>query len=253
MQMDPVTPAPMAPELSPELLPDAPSERATSVSAAPGAVTPVRVVVVDDQLLLREGIATLLELDDRITVIGRGSNGQDAIDLARSLTPDVVLVDIRMPIVDGIEAIREIKASNSSMYVVILTSFVYDGYVVEGLMAGADGYLLKDASPAALISGVLAVAAGEQVIEPGVARHVADMLGKQSQDRRGVYDGLTPRELQMLAMIARGFVAKEIAHTLHISEKTVRNHVSNIYRKLDIYDRSQAVLYAIKKGLIAPE
>ena len=253
MQMDPVTPAPMAPELSPELLPDAPSERATSVSAAPGAVTPVRVVVVDDQLLLREGIATLLELDDRITVIGRGSNGQDAIDLARSLTPDVVLVDIPMPIVDGIEAIREIKASNSSMYVVILTSFVYDGYVVEGLMAGADGYLLKDASPAALISGVLAVAAGEQVIEPGVARHVADMLGKQSQDRRGVYDGLTPRELQMLAMIARGFVAKEIAHTLHISEKTVRNHVSNIYRKLDIYDRSQAVLYAIKKGLIAPE
>ena len=253
MQMDPVTPAPMAPELSPDLLPDAPSERATSVSAAPGAVTPVRVVVVDDQLLLREGIATLLELDDRITVIGRGSNGQDAIDLARSLTPDVVLVDIRMPIVDGIEAIREIKASNSSMYVVILTSFVYDGYVVEGLMAGADGYLLKDASPAALISGVLAVAAGEQVIEPGVARHVADMLGKQSQDRRGVYDGLTPRELQMLAMIARGFVAKEIAHTLHISEKTVRNHVSNIYRKLDIYDRSQAVLYAIKKGLIAPE
>ena len=253
MQMDPVTPAPMAPELSPELLPDAPSERATSVSAAPGAVTPVRVVVVDDQLLLREGIATLLELDDRITVIGRGSNGQDAIDLARSLTPDVVLVDIRIPIVDGIEAIREIKASNSSMYVVILTSFVYDGYVVEGLMAGADGYLLKDASPAALISGVLAVAAGEQVIEPGVARHVADMLGKQSQDRRGVYDGLTPRELQMLAMIARGFVAKEIAHTLHISEKTVRNHVSNIYRKLDIYDRSQAVLYAIKKGLIAPE
>jgi DNA-binding NarL/FixJ family response regulator len=208
---------------------------------------------VDDQLLLREGIATLLELDDRITVIGRGSNGQDAIDLARSLLPDVVLVDIRMPVVDGIEAIREIKASNPSIYVVILTSFVYDGYVVEGLMAGADGYLLKDASPAALISGVLAVAAGEQVIEPGVARHVADMLGKQSQDRRGVYDGLTPRELQMLAMIARGFVAKEIAHTLHISEKTVRNHVSNIYRKLDIYDRSQAVLYAIKKGLIAPE
>lgn len=253
MQMDPVTPAPMAPELSPELLPDAPSERATSVSAAPGAVTPVRVVVVDDQLLLREGIATLLELDDRITVIGRGSNGQDAIDLARSLTPDVVLVDIRMPIVDGIEAIREIKAGHPNIFVVILTSFVYDGYVVEGLMAGADGYLLKDASPTALISGVLAVAAGEQVIEPGVARHVADMLGKQSQDRRGVYDGLTPRELQMLAMIARGFVAKEIAHTLHISEKTVRNHVSNIYRKLDIYDRSQAVLYAIKKGLIAPE
>lgn len=249
MQMDSVAPVPVASEIPPDL----PSRDALSDHVTPGANTPVRVVVVDDQLLLREGIATLLELDERISVIGRGNNGQDAIDLARSLTPDVVLVDIRMPVVDGIEAIREIKASNPGIYVVILTSFVYDGYVVEGLMAGADGYLLKDASPAALISGVLAVAAGEQVIEPGVARHVADMLGKQSQDRRGVYDGLTPRELQMLAMIARGFVAKEIAHTLHISEKTVRNHVSNIYRKLDIYDRSQAVLYAIKKGLIAPE
>ena len=228
-------------------------EPARSYTPTPDASAPVRVVVVDDQLLLREGIATLLERDDRIVVIGRGLTGQDAIDLAEQLAPDVVLVDIRMPVVDGIQAIREIKASHPEVRVVILTSFVYDGYVVEGLMAGADGYLLKGASPAALISGVLAVVAGEQVIEPGVARHVASMLGKQSQDRRGCYDGLTPRELQMLAMIARGFVAKEIAHTLHISEKTVRNHVSNIYRKLDIYDRSQAVLYAIKKGLIAPE
>jgi DNA-binding NarL/FixJ family response regulator len=220
---------------------------------APDTEAPVRVVVVDDHSVVREGIAALLERDKRISVVGRGANGQDAIDLAGLLKPDVVLVDIRMPVVDGIQAIREIKAHHSAVRVVILTIYVYDGYVVEGLMAGADGYLLKDASPAALVSGVLAVAAGEQVIEPGVARHVADMLSKQSQDRRGCYDGLTPRELQMLAMIARGFVAKEIAHTLHISEKTVRNHVSNIYRKLDIYDRSQAVLYAIKKGLITPE
>lgn len=213
----------------------------------------VRVVVVDDQLLLREGIATLLQMDPRIEVVGRGSNGQDAIDLAGKLRPDVVLVDIRMPLVDGIQAIREIKSHWSDVHVVILTSFVYDGYVVEGLLAGADGYLLKDASPAALISGVVAVAAGEQVIEPGVARHVAEMLGKQSMERTNCYDGLTPRELQMLAMIARGLVAKEIAHELHISEKTVRNHVSNIYRKLGIYDRSQAVLYAIKKGLVAAD
>ena len=231
----------------------APTESTVAYMPVTTVEPQVRVVVVDDQLLLREGIATLLERDGRVVVIGRGSNGQDAIDLAEQLTPDIVLVDIRMPVVDGIQAIREIKARHANIRVVILTSFVYDGYVIEGLMAGADGYLLKDASPTALISGVLAVAAGEQVIEPGVARHVADMLGKQSQDRRNCYDGLTPRELQMLAMIARGYVAKEIAHTLHISEKTVRNHVSNIYRKLDIYDRSQAVLYAIKKGLITPE
>jgi DNA-binding NarL/FixJ family response regulator len=213
----------------------------------------VRVVVVDDQQLLREGIATLLRADPRIEVVARGANGQEAIDLAGKFRPDVVLVDIRMPLVDGIQAIREIKARWTDVRVVILTSFVYDGYVVEGMLAGADGYLLKDASPAALISGVIAVAAGEQVMEPGVARHVAEMLGKQSMERTNCYDGLTPRELQMLAMIARGLVAKEIAHELRISEKTVRNHVSNIYRKLGIYDRSQAVLYAIKKGLVAAD
>ena len=212
-----------------------------------------RVVVVDDQLLLREGIAALLQSDPRIEVVGRGANGLEAIELANTLHPDVVLMDIRMPVMDGIQAILEIKKRWPHVRVVILTSFVYDGYVIEGLMAGADGYMLKDASPAALISGVIAVLAGEQVMEPGVAHHVAEMLSKQSAERNRCYDGLTPRELQMLAMIARGQVAKEIAHELRISEKTVRNHVSNIYRKLGIFDRSQAVLYAIKKGLVSAE
>ncbi|GAC1447236.1 MAG: response regulator transcription factor [Ktedonobacterales bacterium] len=220
---------------------------------APDVTGHVRIVVADDQLLLREGIAMLLQADPRIEVVGRGRDGQEAIDMAETLSPDVVLVDIRMPKVDGIQAIREIKARWPHMRVVILTSFVYDGYVVEGLMAGADGYLLKDASPAALISGVLAVAAGEQVLEPSVVRHVADMLDKHSAERTRLYDGLTPRELQMVAMVARGLVAKEIAHELHISEKTVRNHISNIYRKLGIFDRSQAVLYAIKKGLVTAD
>lgn len=213
----------------------------------------IRVVVVDDQRLLREGIATLLQRDPRMEIVGRGSNGQEAIDLTDALRPDVVLVDIKMPVMDGIQAIRAIKVRWPEVRVVILTSFVYDGYVVEGLVAGADGYLLKDASPAALVSGVAAVAAGQHVMEPDVARHVAEMLGKQNTDRRRCYDGLTARELQMLVMIARGFVAKEIAHELRISEKTVRNHVSNIYRKLGIFDRSQAVLYAIKKGLAPAE
>lgn len=222
-------------------------------SMASLSTRPVRVIVVDDQLLLREGIAALLRLDPRVEVAGRGSNGQEAIDLTERLHPDVVLVDIRMPVMNGIQAVIEIKQRWPEVRVAILTSYVYDGYVVEALMAGADGYLLKDASPAALVSGVMALAAGEQVIEPDVARHVAEMLGKQSQERHQCYDGLTPRELQMLAMIARGLVAKEIAHELRISEKTVRNHVSNIYRKLGIFDRSQAVLYAIRKGLVSAE
>jgi DNA-binding NarL/FixJ family response regulator len=217
------------------------------------AVTHVRVAVVDDQLLLREGITALLQTDRRIEVIGQGKNGQEAIDLVAALQPDVVLLDIRMPVMDGIQAIREIKARWPSVRVAILTSFAYDGYVVEGLMAGADGYLLKDASLGSLVSGVVAVAQGQQVMEPSVARHVTELLSKQGTERRQRYDGLTTRELQLLAMIARGLVAKEIAHEVHISEKTVRNHISNIYRKLGIFDRSQIVLYAIKKGLVTAE
>lgn len=178
---------------------------------------------------------------------------QEAIELVAALNPDVVLLDIRMPVMDGIQAIREIKSRWPGVRVVILTSFAYDGYVVEGLMAGADGYLLKDASPASLVSGVLAVAEGQQVMEPSVARHVTELLSKQGSERRRQYDGLTPRELQVLAMMGRGLVAKEIGRELRISEKTVRNHVSNIYRKLGVFDRSQIVLYAIRKGLVNAE
>lgn len=226
----------------------------TAERVLPGTtIAPVRVAVVDDQLLLREGIATLLEADLRIQVVGRGANGQEAIELSGAVQPDVVLMDIRMPVLDGIQAIREIKARWPQIWVVILTSFAYDGYVVEGLMAGADGYLLKDASPAALVSGVIAVAAGQKVLEPSVAQHVTELLNKQSAERQHTYDGLTQRELHMVAMIARGLVAKEIAHELRISEKTVRNHISNIYRKLGIFDRSHVVLYAIRKGLVAAE
>lgn len=213
----------------------------------------VRVVVTDDQLLQREGIAMLLQRDPRVQVVGRGSNGEEAIELVEALNPDVVLIDIRMPKMDGIQATRAIKARWPAVRVVMLTSFAYDGYVVEALMTGADGYLLKDASPQALLSSVLAVAAGEQVLEPHVAHHIAELLGKQNTERTCMYDGLTSRELQMVAMVARGLVAKEIAHELHISEKTVRNHISNIYRKLGIFDRSQVVLYAIKRGLVQAE
>lgn len=213
---------------------------------------PIRVVVVDDQLLLREGVATLLRADPRIEVIGLGSDGHQAVALVSTLHPDVVLTDIRMPGLDGIQAIRQIKAQWPEVRVVILTAFVYDGYLVEGLMAGADGYLLKDSSPTALVSGLMAVAAGQKVMEPSVAHHVASLLSKHSAERNH-YDGLTQRELQMVAMIARGLVAKEIAHELRISEKTVRNHISNIYRKLGIFDRSQAVLYAIRKGLVVAD
>ncbi len=224
------------------------------MSTMVGAVAPrIRVLVVDDQQLLREGIASLLRTDPRIDVVGQGSTGSDAVALTSARRPEVVLVDIRARMQDGIQAIREIKQRWPEVRVVILTTHIYDGYVVDGLVAGADGYLLKDASPAALLSGIAAVAAGDHVMEPAVARRVAALLAKQQSDRKHFYDGLTMREPQNLTLCARGFIAKEIAHELRISQKTVRNHVSNMYRKLGIFDRSQAILYALKKGIAMAE
>jgi len=217
------------------------------------ATRQVRVVVVDDQVLLREGVASLLQRDARIAVVGLGGNGREAIELTEALRPDVVLVDIRMPVLDGIAATREIKARWPGISVMILTSLVEDGLVIEGLDAGASGYVLKDATPDVLIADVLAVAAGGHVLHPGVARQMAALLGKQNQARRDAYDGLTQRELQILSMLARGMAAKEVARSVHISEKTVRNHLSHIYSKLGIFDRSQLILWAIRKGLASAE
>lgn len=213
----------------------------------------VRVIVVDDQVLLREGVASLLERDARITVVGLGGTGRDAVALVDELRPDVALVDIRMPVLDGIAATREIKSRWPQTHVMILTSLTEDGLVIEGLDAGASGYVLKDSTPDVLIADVLAIAAGGNVLHPNVARQVAALLGKQNQARRDNYDGLTQRELQILSMLARGMAAKEIARAVHISEKTVRNHLSHIYAKLGISDRSQLMLWAIKKGLANAE
>ena len=213
----------------------------------------VRVVVVDDELLVREGIVTLLRMDPRIEVVGTGCNGQEAIELASKLQPDVVLTDIRMPILDGIQAIREIKARWPAVRVALLTSFVQDGYVLEGLSAGADGYLMKGATPASLISGLISIAAGHQVVEQDIGRRVADLVRKNSRERNKSYEGLTPRELEMLTMLVQGHGVKDVASELCISERTARNHLSNIYHKLGVFDRSQAVLYAIKQGLAAAE
>lgn len=209
----------------------------------------VRVVVVDDEMLIREGIVSLLQADPRIAVVGTGSNGQEAIDLTSELQPDVVVTDIRMPVMDGIQAAREIKARWPAVRVALLTSFAQDGYVLEGLSAGVDGYLVKGAAPAALTSGLISIASGQQVIEQQIGRRVTELMRRRSPDRSRTYDGLTPRELQMLTLLVHGRGVKDIAGELCISERTARNHLSNIYHKLGVFDRSQAVVYAIKKGI----
>jgi DNA-binding NarL/FixJ family response regulator len=219
----------------------------------PDSAQRVRVVVVDDEYLVLQGIATLLQMNPRIEVVGTGSNGQEAIDLASEPQPDVVLTDIRMPILDGIQAIGAIKTRWPDMRVALLTSFAQDGYVLEGLSVGADGYLLKGDTPASLISGLISIAAGHQVVEQDIGRRIAELVGEKSPERSQNYDGLTPRELQVLVMVVRGQSVKDIAADLCISERTARNHLSGIYHKLGVFDRAQAVLYAIKKGLVTAE
>ena len=210
---------------------------------------PVRVLVVDDQTLFRSGLTSLLGDDERVEVVGQAVDGGDAVKQVAKLKPDVVLMDIKMPNVDGIEATRQITELNPGSKVLILTTFETDSQVIQALKAGASGYVLKDSSAAAIVSSIVAVTAGERVMASAVANRVLDMLTGTATPKE-FYDGLTNREIEILKLLASGMANKQIAFRLKISEKTVRNHVSNMYEKLGIYDRSQAVLYAVKKGLV---
>lgn len=224
--------------------------RASADSVGEQGPACIRILVADDQRLFRESIAGMLEAEVTFKVVALASNGYEAVEMACQLVPDIILMDVKMPQMDGIAAIRQIKAALPAVRVMLLTTFIADGYVLEGLAAGANGYLLKDTSSVGLISAIRAVFAGEQVTAPDVAHRMMHLLERQSVERGQMCDGLTSREMETLVLVARGMVAKEIARALAISEKTVRNHISNIYRKLGIYDRSQVVIYAMKKGLI---
>src|SRR5712692_7537959 len=192
------------------------------------ATRAVRVLIADDQTLFRAGLARLLNEDPRVEVVGQATDGADAAKLAAKQKPDVVLMDLKMPKIDGIEATRQIIEADPGVKVLILTTFETDSQVIQALKAGASGYVLKDSSADAIVSSIVAVMSGEKVMASGLAN----------------------RELEMLKLLANGMANKQIAYRLKISEKTVRNHVSNTYEKLGIYDRSQAVLYAVRKGLV---
>ena len=209
----------------------------------------VRVLIADDQTLFRVGLARLLEEDPRVDIVGQAGDGVEAVKLAGSLKPDVVLMDLKMPNVDGIEATRQILANHPDVKVLLLTTFDADNHVIQALKAGASGYILKDSRPDSIVSSLLAVMAGERVMASAVANRVLEMLTGTTTPKE-FYDGLTGREIEILKLLAGGMANKQIAYKLKISEKTVRNHVSNTYEKLGIYDRSQAVLYAVKKGLV---
>ncbi len=208
-----------------------------------------RVVIADDQTLFRAGLARLLDSDDRVAVVGEAVDGNDAVKIALALKPDVVLMDVKMPNLDGIEACRRIVTENPKIKVLMLTTFEADNHVIQALKAGASGYVLKDSQAGAIVSSILAVVAGERVMAGAVANRVLEMLTGGTTPKE-FYDGLTAREVEILKLLATGMANKQIAYKLKISEKTVRNHVSNMYEKLDIYDRAQAVLYAVRKGLV---
>jgi DNA-binding NarL/FixJ family response regulator len=209
----------------------------------------IRLLVADDQTLFRRALVDLLERTPRLKVVDQVGDGRMAVKRALELQPDVVLMDIRMPEIDGVEATRLILAQRPATRILILTAFETDRHVLQALQAGASAYVLKDSEPDALITSILAVHAGQRVVTGAAANRVVEML-TNSGPTRAYYDNLTAREIEVLTLLASGLANKQIAHRIKISDKTVRNHISNIYEKVKVVDRSQAVLYAVRKGLV---
>ncbi len=218
----------------------------------------IRVLIVDDQTLMRQGLQTLLEMQDDIRIVGQAGDGVEALAQADALKPDVVLMDVRMPRMDGVEATRQIRARLPATQVIILTTFDDDEYVFEGLRAGAMGYLLKDVSAETIADAIRRVARGEALIQPSIARKVVaefTRLGTptnrpQLQAQPSSPDALSEREMEILRLLAQGLSNREIADKLFITEGTVKNHVSNILAKLGVRDRTQAVLKAKENGWV---
>jgi DNA-binding NarL/FixJ family response regulator len=231
--------------LSAEVLPHLPRAR-ERFGARKGAV---RLLLADDQALFRTGLARLLDGDPRVEVVAEAANGQEAIAKAAECQPDVILMDVRMPNMDGIETMQRIKATHPHIRVLFLSSFETSGSVLQALKNGAGGYVLKDSMPEAIITSILAVDAGEQVLSRAVAGQVVELALNGGPPKEKL-DGLTNRELEILKLVATGLSNKQIAYRFKISEKTVRNHVSHIYEKVGVVDRSQAAVYAVRKGLI---
>ena len=215
----------------------------------------IRVVVADDQGMVRSGFSVLLNAQPDIEVIGEAVNGREAVMHAVKLRPDVILMDVRMPVLDGLQATRQITGMPDPPKVLVLTTFDLDDYVYEALRSGASGFLLKDASARELADAVRLVAAGDALLAPGVTRRLIAEFARMGAPRspgRTQLDGLTERESEVLALVARGLSNAEIAHRLVVAEQTVKTHVSRILMKLGLRDRTQAVVLAYETGLVHP-
>jgi NarL family two-component system response regulator LiaR len=211
----------------------------------------IRILLVDDHAVVREGLRTFLELQDDFEIVGEAADGEEGVREAERLHPDVILMDLLMPGLDGVGAMRALRASLPDARVIVLTSFGDDDRLLPAIQAGAAGYLLKDAQPSEVARAVRAANAGETLLDPAVAARLVDAIaqgpGEKPRER------LTPRERQVLELIARGRPNKLIARELEISEKTVKAHVGRVLSKLGVSDRTQAALYAVREGIVREE
>jgi DNA-binding NarL/FixJ family response regulator len=212
------------------------------------------VLVADDQALVRVGLRKILEVEPDTDVVGEASDGEEAVREARRLRPDVVLMDIRMPVLDGIEATRRIVAAHSDVKVLMLTTFGLDGYVFEALRAGASGFMLKDAPPEEIAAAVRVVAGGDALLAPAVTRVVVEEFARHrpAPAKPPALSELTSREAEVLELLARGLSNAEICKRLVVSEATTKTHVARVLQKLGLRDRIQAVIYAYESGVITP-
>ena len=215
----------------------------------------IRVVVADDQGMVRSGFSVLLNAQPDIEVVAEAVNGREAVTHAAALHPDVILMDVRMPVLDGLQATRQITAMTEPPKVLVLTTFDLDEYVYEALRSGASGFLLKDASARELADAVRLVAAGDALLAPGVTRRLIAEFARMGAPRtpgRKQIEGLTEREAEVLTLVARGMSNAEIAERLVVADQTVKTHVSRILMKLGLRDRTQAVVLAYETGLVHP-
>lgn len=213
----------------------------------------IRILLVDDHTLLRQGTVELLQHEGDIEVIGQAANGQEAVQLAHQLQPDIVIMDVRMPGMSGVEATRQIRIDLPHIQVLVLTAYDNDQYVFSLLQAGASGYLLKTAPASDLIRSIRQVSAGESPLSPAIAKKVVARLGSgggQNEQKEEVNDPdiLTPREVEILQLLARGMSNRDIAASLYISDRTVQAHLTNIFAKMQVTSRLEAVLKGIQKG-----
>lgn len=217
----------------------------------------INILIVDDHTLFRSGIRKMLEGEADMCVVGEAGTGREALEQARKLIPDVILMDIKMPdpsgsgqAIDGIEATRILHREMPHLGIIFCTVFEDDEFVFAGLQAGGRGYIVKDDDPETMLRAIRAVAHGESLLGPTIAQKVMRQFSAFPGKQTPLIDDLTPREIEVLKLIADGHSNKEIAEVLVLSEKTVKNHINNIFSKLHVYDRSQAMLYAIRQGLV---